>query len=150
MMDARVGRHRARGERGAAAVEFALIVPLLAMIVFGIVDFGWAINRDTMVNNAAREGAREGALNPDAAAIDSTVRHSLSSVEAIGTVPSKITVTVTCRKPDDTPCSTFAADATSGGTVIVTVALVHNWITPLASTFSRSVTLSKTVEMRIE
>ena len=142
--------HRRREERGAAALEFALIVPILIALVFGIADFGWAINRDTMVNNAAREGAREGSLNPDATAIANTVRQSLSQVEAIGTTPSKITVTVACRKPDTTACTNFATDAVSGGTVIVTVALNHSWITPVGSTFGSGIVLRKIVEMRIE
>ncbi|MCX6395867.1 MAG: pilus assembly protein [Propionibacteriales bacterium] len=143
-------KHRRTDERGAAALEFALIVPILIALVFGIADFGWAINRDTMVNNAAREGAREGSLNPDATAIATTVRESLAQVEAIGTTPSKITVTVTCRKPDNSACASFATDAVSGGTVIVTVALDHSWITPVGSTFGSGIVLRKTVEMRIE
>lgn len=143
-------RRRQRTQRGAAALEFALIVPILISLVFGIADFGWAINRDTLVNNAAREGAREGSLNPDATAIATTVRQSLSDVEAIGTSPSRITVTVTCRKPDESACTSFATDAVSGGTVIVTVALNHSWITPVGSTFGDGIILRKTVEMRIE
>lgn len=143
-------RHRRRDQRGAAALEFALIVPILVSLVFGIADFGWAMNRDTLVNNAAREGAREGSLNPDATAIATVVRSSLSQVEAVGTSPSKITVTVTCRKPDNSACSSFATDAVSGGTVIVTVSYKHSWITPVGSTFSNGITLTKSVEMRIE
>ena len=49
---------RPRGDRGASAVEFALIVPILLVVLFGIIDFGFAINRYTIVNNAAREGVR--------------------------------------------------------------------------------------------
>lgn len=143
-------KRRHRDQSGAAALEFALIVPMLVMVVFGVVDFGWAMNRDTLVNNAAREGAREGSLNPVQADIVSAVRQSLSSVEAVGTTPSRITVTVTCRKPDNMPCSTFAADAASGGTVVVKVALRHGWITPVGDTFGDDILLSKTVEMRIE
>lgn len=148
-----VSKNRVRGardQRGAAALEFALIVPILISLVFGIADFGWAINRDTLVNNAAREGAREGSLNPDEAAIMLTVRESLAQVEPIGTTPSRITVTVGCRRPDNSPCASFAADAASGGTVIVTVAVDHTWITPVGSTFGDGITLEKTVEMRIE
>ncbi|MCW2787440.1 MAG: pilus assembly protein [Marmoricola sp.] len=146
----RMPRRVLRDERGAAAVEFALIVPILVMLVFGIVDFGWAINRDTMVNNAAREGAREGSLDPDQTAIATTVRNSLSSIEPVGTTPSKITVTVGCLKPDNTVCTNFVTDARSGGTVIVTVALNHSWVTPVGTAFGNGIILSKTVEMRIE
>jgi Flp pilus assembly protein TadG len=59
-------RHRTRraaeGDRGAAAVEFALVLPLLLLLVFGIVDFGRALNAQIMVSQAAREGARWNAL----------------------------------------------------------------------------------------
>jgi len=121
-------------ERGAEAVEFALVVPLFLLLVFGVVDFGYMINRDTMVNNASREGAREGAVNSNQAAIAVVVRQALATVEPVGTSPSKITVTVTCRKPDDSACVTFATDAVSGGTVIVKVDYQHSWITPVGST----------------
>lgn len=150
MSHGRVARRRHRDQRGAAALEFALIVPVLVMVVFGVVDFGWMVNRDTLVNNAAREGAREGSLNPDAAAITTAVRNSLSQIEPVGTTPSKIAVAVSCRKPDGSACSSFAADAVPGGTVIVTVSLAHSWITPVGSTFGNGVQLAKTVEMRIE
>ena len=41
--------HRRAGERGAVAVEFGLIAPLLILLVFGIIDFGWMFNRNTIV-----------------------------------------------------------------------------------------------------
>ena len=125
-----IGAH----ERGAEAVEFALVVPVLLLLVFGGIDFGYMINHDTMVNNASREGAREGAVNSNQAAIAVVVRQALATVEPVGTSPSKITVTVTCRKPDDSACVTFATDAVSGGTVIVKVDYQHSWITPVGST----------------
>jgi Flp pilus assembly protein TadG len=131
-------------------VEFALIVPLLVMVVFGIVDFGWAINRDSLVNDAAREGARAGSLDATAAQIESTVRQDLTSIEPLGTKPSKITVTVSCLKPDNTVCTNVTTDAVSGGTVVVTVAVDHTWITPVGSIFGKGIVLKKTVEMRIE
>jgi Flp pilus assembly protein TadG len=59
-MRRRTGRPR---DRGAAAVEFALLLPVLLMIVFGIVDFGRAYNAQVTLTQAAREGARLTALN---------------------------------------------------------------------------------------
>lgn len=56
---------RARGrdrERGASLVEFALVVPLLTLFLFGIVQFGLAYDAKQSINSAAREGARTGAL----------------------------------------------------------------------------------------
>ena len=55
-----------RRDRGAAAVEFALVLPLLLLVVCGIVDFGRAYNAQVTLTQAAREGARLAALNqPD-------------------------------------------------------------------------------------
>ncbi|MFV2039173.1 MAG: TadE/TadG family type IV pilus assembly protein [Acidimicrobiales bacterium] len=48
---------RDRG-RGVAVIEFALIMPLLLMLVFGIVEFGQAYQARLTVTHAAREGVR--------------------------------------------------------------------------------------------
>jgi len=53
---------RFKGEKGASAVEFALIVSLLFVVLFGIIQFGIAFNRYQGLNAAAREGARLGSL----------------------------------------------------------------------------------------
>jgi len=45
-------------DRGAAAVEFALVLPVLLVILFGIIDFGRLLNAQITTNQAAREGAR--------------------------------------------------------------------------------------------
>ena len=42
-------RGRTRGERGGAALEFALIAPILLLLVFGIVDFGWMLMKANLV-----------------------------------------------------------------------------------------------------
>ena len=51
-------RRVVRSERGAELIEFALVFPLLLMVVLGIVDFGFLFQRLEVVTNAAREGAR--------------------------------------------------------------------------------------------
>lgn len=51
-----------RGERGAAAVEFALLLPFLLLIIGAIVDFGRFFYAQNITVNAAREGARMMAL----------------------------------------------------------------------------------------
>jgi hypothetical protein len=59
-------------ERGAEVIEFAIVLPLLLLIVFGIVDFGFLFQRYVVLTNAAMEGARvrvlPGYLDPDAIA----------------------------------------------------------------------------------
>ena len=58
-------RRRARREDGAAAVEFALIVGLLAMLIFGMMEFGLAFWQLQSLRAAAREGARVAAVGGD-------------------------------------------------------------------------------------
>ena len=47
-----------RGDRGAAAVEFALVLPLLIAMILGMIDFGRAYNQQITLTQLAREGAR--------------------------------------------------------------------------------------------
>src|SRR4051812_47965455 len=49
--------------RGAAAVETAIIMPLLLFVVFGLVDFGRMLNAQLQLTEAAREGARASVLH---------------------------------------------------------------------------------------
>ena len=48
-------------DRGAAAVEFALLLPVLLLIVFGLIAFGRALNAQIPLTQAAAGGARRGA-----------------------------------------------------------------------------------------
>lgn len=54
---------RRKTEEGAAAVEFALILPILALLIFGIIEFGFAFNTQISLTQAAREGVRLEALD---------------------------------------------------------------------------------------
>jgi Flp pilus assembly pilin Flp len=52
-------------ERGAAAVEFAILLPLLLMLVLGTIEFGRAYNAQITLTNAARDGVRVMAIGND-------------------------------------------------------------------------------------
>lgn len=56
---------RRRSDDGAAAVEFALLLPILLLLVFGIVDFSLLLNTQLNLTEAAREGARAESLGAD-------------------------------------------------------------------------------------
>lgn len=51
-------RVRRGGSRGQALAEFALVVPIFLLVLFGIIDFGRYVYYVQVLNNAAREGAR--------------------------------------------------------------------------------------------
>ncbi len=51
------------GQKGAAMVEFAIILPLLLVFVFGIIEFGLLLYNQQVITNASREGARYGIVS---------------------------------------------------------------------------------------
>lgn len=53
-------RWRLQGQEGVQAVEMALVLPIFLTLVFGIIDFGFAIFTKEVMVNASREGARQG------------------------------------------------------------------------------------------
>jgi Flp pilus assembly protein TadG len=89
-------RSRARSERGAEIIELILVTPLLLLLIGAMFDFGLAFRNWQILTNAAREGARMGAL-PSYACDESTtdIREritdymSASGVQASYTVRSK-------------------------------------------------------------
>lgn len=54
---------RNRNEHGAALVEFAILAPLLILLLFGIVEFGYTMGQLNDVRHGAREAARLAAVN---------------------------------------------------------------------------------------
>ena len=57
-----------RGQRSQALIEFALVSPVLLLLLFGIIDIGRAIFYYDTINHAAREGARTAVRAPSRAA----------------------------------------------------------------------------------
>ena len=58
-------KHKITEEKGASAVEFAIILPLLVVFLFGIIEFGIIFYDKAMITNASREGARKGIVFRD-------------------------------------------------------------------------------------
>lgn len=83
-------------ERGAAAVEFAILLPLLLMLVLGTIEFGRAYNAQITLTNAARDGVRVMAIANDPAGAKTAAKTAAGSVST--TIPtSDITLsTDTC------------------------------------------------------
>jgi Flp pilus assembly protein TadG len=98
-------RDRLRSERGATAVEFAFIVPLLIVLVLGIAEFGRAFQVQGTLSAAAREGVRLMALQNDPAAARAAVRNAAASLEP-GVTDAQITIT-------PASCPTLNAGTTS-------------------------------------
>jgi Flp pilus assembly protein TadG len=110
-------RGRKARDRGTAVVEFALVLPVLLLIVFGIIDFGRALNAQITLTEAAREGVRLAALGYSDAAIQARVAAAAPGL-------SGVTATVTASCP---PGAGPAADAE------VDVSYSFSFITPIGA-----------------
>jgi Flp pilus assembly protein TadG len=123
-----------REERGATAVEFAMIVPLLLVLVLGIAEFGHAFQVQGTLSAAAREGARVMALQNDQAAARTAVRNAAPTLDPA----------ITNAQIAVTPA---ACPATTTGTANVRVTIDYP-MPFLTDFFGASIELSGTGVMR--
>ena len=108
------GRRNRRRRRGAVIVEFALTVPFLFIIIFGVIDFSRAYSQLNATNAALREGARLASVmqDPTAALSQSLVRQRVQQ-----------TATIFGYNSLDTTKVTLTLTANPVGTEFVTVAV---------------------------
>jgi Flp pilus assembly protein TadG len=61
-----------KNQKGAAAVEFAIVLPFLVLLVFGMIEFGILYYNQQVITNASREGARAGLVGDCNKRLDDT------------------------------------------------------------------------------
>ncbi len=112
------------GDQGASAVEFALVVPLLIVLVFGIIDFGVIFAQQLSLNNAVRQGARSAVVagntaQQTCAQVVTGVRGAAAQTIAMDT--TDIDVTVRTQSADGSTIRTTAcgSGANPGGSTRV-------------------------------
>jgi len=121
------------GERGTAAVEFALVLPLVLVMSLAIVQIGLLVKDQVLIEESARAGAREAAVTVD----DGAVRQAVVAA-AIGLDEEQLDVTV-------------AREGGAGSAVTVTVVYHSPVGIPLVTwLFPDSVDLKGTAVMRQE
>jgi Flp pilus assembly protein TadG len=126
----RRGSARDASERGAVAVEFAVLLPLLLVLIFAIVEFSVAFNRHNGLHAAAREGARMASLPQSTQSdIEARVEDALQGVAFSGTP----TISVS-------PTSTRPCEGRSGQTVTVTITADSPIEIPLMGTWDVEMT----------
>jgi Flp pilus assembly protein TadG len=90
------GARSRRADEGAAAVELALVLPVLLLLVFGLIDFGRVMQQQIQLTEAVREGARVGALNGTASDMQNQVLTTVGTGTGLGwTTTSPCTGTTT-------------------------------------------------------
>jgi Flp pilus assembly protein TadG len=117
-----------KNQKGAAAVEFALIAPLLFVLLFGIVEFGFLLYNQVMITNAAREGARAGIIfktsRPTLAEI-TTVVNTYCATHMINFDPSQTPATSIVQTDNSIPAN---GTPDSGDSLEVTVQYTYNFL----------------------
>lgn len=92
MYESAAARPRSRvPDRGAAAVEFALLLPVVLLIIFGIIDFGRMLNAQITLTEAAREGARAAALVKPGGQAAGIARAKQAAASAVGMISPVVT-----------------------------------------------------------
>ena len=134
-------------DQGANLVEFALVLPLLMLLLLGAVEFAWLFSQNLDVRHGAREGARLVAVNyPNGPVYPTPSPTNSAQTDEI--------VAEVCRRMDVSTGATVTLSSDTGGVGDAATATVSasgqtltgflDWAIP------SGLTLSSTVEIRIE
>ncbi|MBG6182284.1 Flp pilus assembly protein TadG [Arthrobacter sp. CAN_A214] len=107
-------------ERGAVAVEFAVLLPVLILVLLGIMEFGRAFNVQTSLTSAAREGARVMAITKDAT---DARQKAINAAVSLDPLPTNVSVA---------PCGSSSI----GQQTTVTITYELNSLTGIAGPFT--------------
>jgi Flp pilus assembly protein TadG len=145
-------RLRRKASRGQTLVEFALIIPLFVLLLFGIVDFGRAVLASNSISNAAREGARTAIVNQRVSDIQGRIIDQATGV-ALAASDIRIAyrdssnpndVTNVCRNTAGVPAPRV------GCVAVVTVRAIYQAATPVIGGLVGTICMQSTTMMPIE
>jgi Flp pilus assembly protein TadG len=135
-----------RSESGVALTEFALVLPLLLVLLLGMLDFGTAMNYWIDGTHLSNEGARWAVVNknPGTGTLQDYIREQADSnaLRNGGTASVPDPMEVTICFPNGT--------ANVGDPVEVKVSVDYNWLPYLAKDIGPTTTLTATSRMRLE
>jgi Flp pilus assembly protein TadG len=161
-----------RRDDAQSLVEFALIVPMLLILLFGIVDFGLGLRAYISIASATREGARYASVgNPpgtfssggsgecNGTTITTAVGKVCGTINGLNLVNVQNVTVQTCDTASPPVCvAATAQNLFPGKSVRVTADYRYHYITPVkalinmlsAGALTDYLTISSTTEMRIE
>ena len=137
-----------RSRRGQAAVELALVLPLLLLVIFGAVEFGTAMYDKQVVTNASREAARAAIVGTTPRLTDVGVKlvaHNYWSTRLVNFKTGTTDTAVTTITPTPNTARTSGTVITVTTTYTYKTFLVPKWL-PGIGTFS----LTGMTRMRME
>jgi Flp pilus assembly protein TadG len=122
-----------KSQKGQSLVEFALVFPILILLLFGIMDFGRIFHAYLTIDHAGREAARAASIGKD----DTTVKNTaVNDATGIVLTVGQVGVTPTPR--------------TSGTDVTITITYPITFLTPVIGSIVGPITLEDTTVMRVE
>jgi TadE-like protein len=136
MSRVRSGR-RPQSRRGQSLVEFALILPILLIVLLGLLDFGRAISAYNSVSNGARSGARVAIVNQNEAEV-------LAAVETEAFGLRDVDVEFDWNVSGDTACPRI------GCVIEITVSTEYVPATPIIGNLVGPITVSSSSQMPLE
>jgi hypothetical protein len=78
-------------ERGGAAIEFAIVLPVFILLLFGIIQLGWLFHAWVVLDGATRQGARDMSIHNK---VDSAQTATVNDMPSLGLGKSDVHVTV--------------------------------------------------------
>lgn len=127
-------------DAGQALVEFALVLPVMLLMLFALVDFGRGFYSWLIVTNAAREGARVGATQKPLTDIQQRITDSAAGIDT-----SDLTITVT------------NVQGPRGQPIVVDLSYDFTFVTPIGNILNlmsggtlNAPTITSTASMRLE
>lgn len=133
-----------KSEEGQGLVEFALVLPILILLICGIIDFGWIFYNHLAMENACREGARFACVNGAEYKVDAAATEDDIKSKVLENVPGGL-------KADLQVVVTFTATEPTDGDVIVSVESKMNILTPVFATlYGNEKDVSSSITMKVE
>ncbi|PLS06927.1 TadE/TadG family type IV pilus assembly protein [Neobacillus cucumis] len=117
-----------KSEKGQALVEFALILPLLIILLFGIIDFSRILHAYLTIDHAGREAAREASIGNGVSDVKST---AVTNAASIGLTNGQVEVTL-------------------GTNATVKITYPISFLTPIVGQMVGPITITDTTVMRVE
>ena len=144
-----------KASKGQSLVEFAMVLPLLVILIFGIIDFGMGLRSYISLTNATREGARFAAVGNVAGAYPANCDGATNT-----TVIGRVCVAIDgldLTALDDVSV-TYPDGQAPGNSVVVAAQYTYTFITPLGDivsfisggSFNDTLTLNTSTDMRLE
>jgi len=137
-------KKKLKSRRGASAVEFAIVLPVLLMLIFGIAEFGILMYDKAVITNASREGARAGIVY--------SFPNRLSEDEIRSVVNSYCSSYLITFGASATPSTTVTLGTDPGDPLTVNVTYPYSFLVlpNFVAGLAGGLTLAATTVMRME